>query len=58
MYLTLLFAFLTLIMGIIGFFGLGDGPIYIARILFFCLIVVTTVSFFVTRGKKRKKYYD
>ncbi len=58
MYLTILLAFLSLVMGIIGFFGLGDGPIPTAIVIFFILLASTTISFFMSVGRRRKKYYD
>ncbi len=55
---TILFLFLAVVAAVLGFLGLGFGPIEPAKFAFYILGVLFVVSFFIERRKKRKKYYE
>ncbi|HAV54870.1 MAG TPA: DUF1328 domain-containing protein [Aequorivita sp.] len=55
---TTLLLFLTVVACVLGFLGLGFGPIEPAKIIFFVLGTFLVISFFLEKRKKRKKYYE
>lgn len=55
---TFLFLFLTVVAAILGFLGLGFGPIEPAKTIFYVLGVIAFISFLIERRKKRKRYYE
>ena len=54
---TTILLFLTIVTGVIGFLGLGFGPIEPAKMAFYVFSVILFFSFFIKRGKNRKRYY-
>ncbi len=55
---TILLLFLTTVAAILGFLGLGFGPIELAKTIFYILAAFLVISFFMERRKKRKRYYE
>ncbi|MDC8000473.1 DUF1328 domain-containing protein [Aequorivita todarodis] len=58
MFWTILLFFLTVVAAILGFLGLGFGPIEPAKAAFYVLAALLVISFFMERRKKRKRYYE
>lgn len=58
MYATIFILFLAIITAIIGFLGLGDGPVVIAQFIFFGLFISLIVCYFLEKKTSKKKYYD
>ncbi|MEH6765104.1 DUF1328 domain-containing protein [Aequorivita antarctica] len=55
---TILLLFLTVVVAVLGFLGLGFGPIEPAKTAFYVLGVFLVISFFMEGRKKRKRYYE
>jgi uncharacterized membrane protein YtjA (UPF0391 family) len=55
---TILLFFLTVVAAVLGFLGLGFGPIEPAKTAFYVLGVLLVIAFFLERRKKRKRYYE
>ncbi|AFL81908.1 hypothetical protein Aeqsu_2450 [Aequorivita sublithincola DSM 14238] len=55
---TILLLFLTIVAAVLGFLGLGFGPIEPAKIGFYILAAFLVISFFMERRNKSKKYYE
>ncbi|MCZ4318363.1 DUF1328 domain-containing protein [Aequorivita viscosa] len=58
MFWTILLLFLAVVAAILGFLGLGFGPIEPAKIAFYVLGVFLVISFIMERRKKRKRFYE
>jgi uncharacterized membrane protein YtjA (UPF0391 family) len=55
---TIFLLFLTVVFAVLGFLGLGFGPIEPAETAFYVLGAFLVISFFMERPKKRKRYYE
>jgi uncharacterized membrane protein YtjA (UPF0391 family) len=55
---TILFLFLTVVAAVLGFLGLGFGPIEPAKTFFYVLGACLLISVFMQKRKKRKRYYE
>tara|TARA_R110002020_G_scaffold47949_2_gene137111 strand:- start:9874 stop:10050 length:177 start_codon:yes stop_codon:yes gene_type:complete len=55
---TFLFLFLAVVAAVIGFLGLGFGPIEPAKIVFYVLGACLLISLITQKRKKRKRYYE
>ncbi|MGO3182075.1 MAG: DUF1328 domain-containing protein [Aequorivita sp.] len=55
---TFIFLFLAVVTAIIGFLGLGFGPIEPAKIAFYFVGVFFVISYFIERRKKPRHYLD
>lgn len=53
MYWTIFILFCTVIMAIIGFLGIGNGPILTAQVIFYVLLI-SLVSCIIWESSKRK----
>jgi len=58
MFWTIILLFLTVVAAVLGFLGLGFGPIEPAKTAFYFLGVLLVISFIMERHKKRKRYYE
>ena len=56
MFWTFIFFFLTLVTAILGFLGLGFGPIESAKIFFYILAAFSVISFIIERRNITKHY--
>lgn len=55
---TYLFLFLVIVAAVLGFLGLGFGPIEPAKTAFYLFGACLLLSLFPLKWKKRKKYYE
>lgn len=55
---TYLFLFLVVVAAVLGFLGLGFGPIESAQIAFYVFGMCLLFSFVLEWRKKRKRYYE
>ncbi|MEM0518895.1 MULTISPECIES: DUF1328 domain-containing protein [Aequorivita] len=55
---TYIFLFLAIVAAVLGFLGLGFGPIQSAKVAFYIITVFLVISFVMERRKKSKKYYE
>lgn len=55
---TIIFLFLAIVTAILGFLGLGFGPIEPAKIVFYIVAASFVISFFIERRKKQRRFYE
>lgn len=56
MYCSIFILFLTVVTGIMGFLGLGFGPIETAQVAFYILMVVLVVSCILESPRKKRPF--
>ena len=55
---TVLFLFLAVVAAVLGFLGLGFGPIEPAKTAFYVIGACLLISIFIQKRKRRKRYYE
>lgn len=55
---TFIFIFLTVVTAVLGFLGLGFGPIEPAKIMSYFLAALVIISFFIERRKKHRRHNE
>jgi uncharacterized membrane protein YtjA (UPF0391 family) len=55
---TIFFFFIAVVAVILGYLGLGYGPIGPFKVVFYISSFLLLLTFFLERKKKRRKYYE
>ncbi len=58
MYWSILILFFTIVTAVLGFLGLGEGPIEAAKIIFYILCFLLLISFVLEGRKKQRRFYE